>query len=157
MFTNVPKREMVALGGIATAWLIARRYSAPNYKLDDILTQAPRVAAHSNLSRVISRMRDIDPDHVMIDQLVKVTEMVLDAADETSKCANVSESERMVVVVSRLVTRAQDTVAQIVQHAKRDHRDDIVRMCVHAMDDEVPAFESIMESVLHNAMLDSFR
>lgn len=157
MRLDIPRRELVALGACGALVLAARSFSSAAPDVDALLEECPHVRAHPNLTRIVATLKRLDPDRTVLPRVVEATEHTLAAAAAVPSAENTPEAERMVVTVNQLSSRAMEAMTELVDRAKRDRRDTVVRDCVHFVDDEFQVFESVMESVLHNAMLDSFR
>ena len=148
----------LALLGAATATYLGVKQLMPRATLSHRLVEdTAYLCNHPNLTHIISRFSVLDPNEGRVSQLVNVLERLLEASAKAAQMSGTRDAATAAVAVNRLGSHAKCIARDIIHAAKRSRDEEIIRECIHINDDEYHMLESVLDGVLHNAMLDSFK
>tara|TARA_Y100000741_G_scaffold358745_2_gene338361 strand:- start:373 stop:849 length:477 start_codon:yes stop_codon:yes gene_type:complete len=121
-----------------------------------LFENTPHLKGHDNLCRIILKLVNLEQLDLLYD-LINILEGVLSTASYISKSPGSMRSNRQANDVNVLILHAQQKMKDLLKKAKMSKDDDIIMHCIDFISDEHEGYEGILESILHNTMLDTFR
>ena len=115
------------------------------------LSHTTHLKRHQTLMRALSAIGRLEQD-ALFDALVARIERILVLSHEAA-------SDRRSIAIGAAVNResneAQSTLERLIQAAKQGASDRRLEACVFCVDEHVPTILSILESIVHNVILDT--
>lgn len=151
----VPKhlrRDLAIAGGVGAGLCVLRALGRTSPPVPDALRSTVYVRRNPAFVRIVAKLYELDQDELvdgfrdMLDHFLE-----LDAHAPSSR----HEAQRRSQEMHALGLRIGRELQAILAAAKKTHVDDVVYACVDFVSDEEELFETLVESITHNAMLDA--
>lgn len=148
-------RQVIALASIGAGTLLFRTMNQSDNSCHPTVANLTYVKRHPNVSRIIVRL-DVLEQPQLVDALAQCLDGILEISDAlATESVLKRDRDEVVLRLNRLTTQANQIIQDILYHSKRTDDDEVFRQSIYCAQDEIPTLSSILESVLHNAILDS--
>ena len=149
-------KQIAAIAILGTGSYLLK--SMPKKKVDDygLFVNTPNLKQHANLCRMMIRLAQLEQTDTLF-HLINVLEGVLHTANSISRNPGSVNSTKRANDVNILILHAQQKMKELLKKAKNSKDDDVIMHCIDFTTDELEGYEGILESILHNTMLDTFR
>jgi hypothetical protein len=97
----------------------------------------------------IEQLQQTDTFELLVQQLDRVLELSIEAERQQRDSAVIGSC------VNFEVNKARRTIDRLLANAKRGANDAILEKCVECAEEHVPSIVCILESIVHNAILDT--
>lgn len=149
-------KQIAALAVVGMGTYALKRMR-PSSKQDHYMfVNTPHIRSHPNLSRILSKMEALDQD-ATLHELVNVIEGILVKAHHGTRTAGSKTSRKTALEANLLIAHARKLFDTVMRLASRSHDEEVIVRCIDFSDEESETFDGILESILHNIMLDSLQ
>lgn len=144
---------LAVMGGSAYALRHALDRAPLAVEQAPVLDAAPLLRRHRPLLRTVDALYALDQNE-QIGELIEHVERILEMSDEASS-RGAASTIALATCINREVVEARRCATELLRAGR--YRADSRRLerCIQCADEHVPAFEAILEQILHNAILDT--
>ena len=149
-------KQIAAIAVLGTGSYLLK--SIQKKKVEDygLFENTPNLKQHANLCRIVLKLVHLDQTDALFD-LINILEGVLHTSSSISRNPGSVNSTKRANDVNLLILQEKKKMKDLLNRAKKSKDDDIITNCIDFTTDELEGYEGILESILHNTMLDTFR
>lgn len=152
---RVPKqiqRDLLIAGGVGFGLYALRLMSNTSQTMASSIQNTIYVKRNPAFARMITKLYEFGQDE-LVDRLVLSLEMFLELSFKTS--TSTQEARRYSREIHSLGFVIERELQDVLKETKKSNNAEVILACVDFVSDEEELFSTLIEAVVHNAMLDA--